>query len=102
MASWFEIDEYKAAVLAGEDGPAARVTLLSDGKIVGTCSFYPEDVSLPANEVRTTIELSYPFAAYTAVLDLLRNESPVCLWFDAEAATGMVTTLPEPVGEGEG
>ena len=101
--SWREIEEYKVVLLAGEDadGAVAVVQLLCDGRIVGSCRFFPEERALPANSQGSAVNLSFPISAYAEVVDLLRNEGPVFLYFDKKTGKGMLTTLAEPVGEGE-
>lgn len=101
--TWTEIDEYKVVLLAGadSDGAVAFVQLLGGGAIVGSCRFFADDAQLPASAKESTVNLSFPISAYAEVVDLLRHEAPVYLWFDTAAGQGMLTTLAEPVGEGE-
>ena len=101
--TWCEIEEYKIVLMAGEesDGAVAIVQLLAEGGIIGSCRFFADEVALPASVKRSTVNLSFPVSAYAEVVDLLRNEAPVFLFFQDETGQGMLTTLAEPVGEGE-
>ena len=102
--TWSLIEEYKVVLLAGEDGDGAVavVQLQSDKRIVGSCRFFADEGALLANSKGSAVNLSFPISAYAEVVDLLRNEGPVFLYFDNSTGKGMLTTLAEPVGEGEG
>ena len=64
--------------------------------------FFADDVSLPANSYSSNTGVAYENASrYSAYLDLLRNESPVWVTFNEEAASYVVYAASEPVGEGE-
>ena len=43
-----------------------------------------------------------PAQHFSAVLDLLRNESPIYLTYDKNKHLAYISTRLEPVGEGEG
>jgi hypothetical protein len=70
--------------------------------------FYPEGTPLPTNSVDTNLltgmpmfYVSYRYARFENVVDLLRNESPIRFYFNDANLFGYVTTAKEPVGEGE-
>ena len=55
--------------------------------------------TLPSVTVTNTITVIYHQSAYQDILDLLRNESPVFIHYDATFA--QITTSMEPIGDGE-
>ena len=69
--------------------------------------FYPEGTPPPPNSRITHFSgqpifyVSYRYAQFSNVLDLLRNEQPIRFFFRDETLAAYVTTSNEPVGEGE-
>lgn len=69
----------------------------------GAAFFYPDGVQLPPAVVTMTkIVLFYHAAQLGAVLQLLREESPLWLNGDRQGETAYLSTSEEPVGEEEG
>ena len=105
-----EILTYDAAYYAGGrsavDGKYGACIDLRDssGNIIASARFHRLASTLPATDSRSAsgyIVLNYPLQAYPQVLDLLRNEKPVVLWFDGTRKIGGIVCRQEPVGEQE-
>jgi len=56
---------------------------------------FQKDVVLPDGVIR----MHLPSAMFHSVLDVLRNEKPVYVWFPGD--NGFLGTSEEPIGEGE-
>src|SRR5215475_13773857 len=69
--------------------------------------FFPEGAPLPANSKTTHISgkpifnVSYRYAQFANVVNLLRNEKPIKFFFRDDTMAAYLTTSDEPVGEGE-
>jgi hypothetical protein len=69
--------------------------------------FFPEGSPLPPNSKAThssgqpIFYVSYRYAQFENVVDLLRNEKPIRFFFRDETLISYITTSDEPVGEGE-
>jgi hypothetical protein len=66
--------------------------------------FYPEDASLPENRKRpgqNILEVHYHMSSWAAILDVLRNESPVYFNFSDSSNAAQIYTGREPIGEEE-
>ena len=106
-----EIKKYDVAYYAGGRNAAgypyrAIIGLRDDNdKLVGAAYFHQDAATMPGADTRKAsgyISCHYPAADYPQVLDILRNEKPVYVEF--EAGAGNVTSIrtsAEPVGEGE-
>jgi hypothetical protein len=88
-------------------GCRASITLMDTSnppKGVGYLRFWDLGVAIPADTIQSGIPVgNMPWAAFSAVIDLLRNEKP--LVFDGATVPGSVfsqlkTGQGEPVGEG--
>jgi hypothetical protein len=74
-----------------------------------SCEFYRDGTALPTNRYQGgRIGLTYSWSQFEAVLDVLRNETPVFVAFIESTKVGYVATGTstsshgnEPVGEGE-
>jgi hypothetical protein len=70
-------------------------------------TFYPDSTPIPANSAAPDFSgklmyyVNYPYSQYMAVIDLLRNEKPVKLFFRDDNLAAYITTSKEPVGENE-
>lgn len=98
------LDSYKV-VLYGEDDTAgdlaAFIHCYYARNNVMTCEFYKEGSAVPKNRCKGgRVGLAYPWARFSAVLDVLRNEKPVFFGFIFSTKVGYVATEQEPVGEG--
>jgi hypothetical protein len=68
-----------------------------------TLYFYPDNVSLPANQSTVNgIYLNYRLSRFADVMTMLKEEKPLYLYFDTTKKFGYVGTSSEPVGEQEG
>ena len=90
----------------GNNGVDATIHLrLSDGSAY--LRFYPEGATIPPNQKTTHSSgnviyyLSYRYAQFASVVDVLRNEQPIRFMFNDASLSGYVTTSNEAVGEGE-
>lgn len=90
-----------------EDGWQAYIDCYNDSKYVGRLAFYKDAYSLPANGFSSpygTPEPCFNFklSRFNDVINLLREEKPLSLWFYEERKTGIIGTGDfEPVGEEE-
>ena len=65
---------------------------------------HPEDTALPDNRKRSgqkIFDVYYPMSSWGAVLDVLRNESPVYFNYSDSSNAAQIYTDREPVGEEE-
>lgn len=94
------IARYQVEYNAGTSSEYRAIIHLWDGNSnVLALLYFLEDKPIPASKVTPVYFGYFPAGCYPAVLDLLRNERPVYLATFGE--TLIVTTLEEPVGEGE-
>jgi hypothetical protein len=104
-----DISNYLVFAYGGPHGNANARAAISLGisGAMGYLSFYPDSTPVPANTVGTHASgvpmyyVNYPYAQYTAIIDLLRNEKPVRLFFRDDTMAAHITTSNEPVGENE-
>lgn len=71
--------------------------------LVGALLFYPDNKLLPNARLdpkRDVIFLSYSISQFHAVLDILRNEKPLWLYYRTATNAGL-SSGREPVGEEE-
>jgi len=106
-----EVKNYDVAYYAGAKNisghPYRAIIGLRDenNKLLGAAYFHHSPTTMPNADTEKAagyISSQYPAEHYPHVLDLLRNEKPVFVEF--EARTGNVAnirTSAEPVGEGE-
>jgi hypothetical protein len=84
----------------GYQGNRAVVRLKSGTSSVGYIYFKPEGNPIPADQEGTSwIKMYMPESAITGVIDMLRNEKPIQVYFAAGSA--FLRTGNEPVGEEE-
>lgn len=97
------IDNYKVVVYAKLASTLrAYIHCYYKRKLVLTCVFHTDGAALPDNScVRGRTMLSYHWSHFDDIMDLLRNEKPVYYMFIAKTKVGYISTLAEPVGEGE-
>ena len=71
--------------------------------IKGTLYFYKVGTSIPANSKISTgaLYLNYSISMFSSVVDILRNEGPLSIWYTDTNKNGGLTTDKELVGEGE-
>ena len=99
-----KIDTYTVNVLS--PNPYAGKRLMSLAGVFGRASlwFLPDDAPLPDNRKRSNQEVFdvyYPMAAWAAILDVLRNETPVHFNYQDTSNAAQIYTGSEPVGEEE-
>jgi hypothetical protein len=101
-----KFDEYVVRYLSG-GGTGPEIECLHRGDPVGTLHFHDEGAQLPANELvrpedgGPMCRLHFRLSQFPHLIDLLREEKPLYLWFSEASAQGAVMTGAEPVGEGE-
>jgi hypothetical protein len=98
-----EIKRYTATLYAGQQVNTNRALVtLFDGKgnTLGYLLFLEPSVPIPPDDAQGVPRGFYPIASYPAVLDLLRNESPVFFERTAKGAVS-ISTGQEAVGEGD-
>jgi hypothetical protein len=106
-----EIKKYDVAYYAGGRNAAgypykAIIGLRDDNdRLVGAAYFHRNPTTMPgadAHKASGYISCHYPAEEYPHVLDLLRNEKPVYVEFEAGVGNiASIRTSAEPVGEGE-
>jgi hypothetical protein len=106
-----EIKKYDVAYYAGGRNAAkypyrAIIGLRNDSDaLVGAAYFHHDAATMPGADTYKAsglISCHYPAEDYPQVLDLLRNEKPVYVEFEARAGNiANIRTSAEPVGEGE-
>ena len=106
-----EIKKYDVAYYAGGKNVAAYpyraiIGLRDDNeRLIGAAYFHHHPRTMPAADTLRPsghISCHYPAEVYPQVLDLLRNEKPVYVEFEARPGNiANIRTSAEPVGEGE-
>ena len=104
----FSLDRYsvnlKSTVDRVSQGAAIAVIYAYRGEtLVGALLFYPENKLLPNARLDTNkdvIFLSYSISQLHAILDILRNEKPLWLYYRTATNAGL-SSGKEPVGEEE-
>jgi hypothetical protein len=107
--TFVEVSRYTVFAYGGPAGNGGMDALisLSIPNAFASLRFYPEGTPLPPNSVTTHISgvpmfsVSYRYAQFANVLDLLRNEKPISFFFRDDNLGSYITTSNEPVGEGE-
>lgn len=106
MATYFgKIDTYFVNVLSPKNYGGKRMMNLNGSFGKAILWFLPEGSSLPNNRKRTNqnvFDVYYILDAWGAILDVLRNESPVYFNYTDTSNAAQIYTGSEPVGEGEG
>lgn len=106
-----EIKQYDVAFYAGGRNaagyPYRAIIGLRDegGRLVGAAYFHLDASKMPGADTQKAsgyVSCHYAEADYPHVLDLLRNEKPVYVEFEAGVGNvASIRTSAEPVGEGE-
>lgn len=101
-----EIKHYALRVYGGPSGTRtgiqAQIHLFDNSnKMMGKIDFFEPSHTLPLDSENTYIHLRMHITAWPNVVDLLRNESPVYISYNAHQQSGFIGTNQEPVGEGE-
>ncbi len=106
MVVSYEVGTYKVLLLSGyANKNQVGFVYLNDpaGKYLGYVGIMKDGSSLPANTQWTNgvVNLFFYEAQLVALLDTLRNESPIFLMYHPDLKWGSVGTDKEPVGEGD-
>ena len=116
MEFFSPIERYLVSYIAGGESAdndyRAMITLKNGDRPVGFLYFHRDPATLPAGDALTGRDTAHPQAHlhylaedFPRVVDLLRNEKPVCLvyYYGSEWDTGVgsLETSYEPVGDGE-
>ncbi len=104
MSETHKIDSYSVSLYSSRQDGSALVTLyLENGKTV-LINFKGDDTSLPL-PARARDGSRYKIFTKESLLpsyvDILRNESPVFFHYPESGPNACISTLQEPVGEGE-
>lgn len=99
-----EVKNYHIMFYGGPEGHQNNRVLISlydkCGNTVGRIRFCDPEIPLePDTENSGVVELYMPSSMFLNVVDTLRNEKPIYLYFVDDR--GFLTTSKEPVGEGE-
>ncbi|GEM_PF-5073871 len=90
------IDSYSVILYGkGQSGGdlAAYIHCYKDNRKVASCEFYRDGTALPSNRYQDgNIWLTYEWSQFEAVLDVLRNETPVSVEFIDSTKVGYITT----------
>ncbi len=88
----------------GFNGRRAEIALLRDATDVGSIRFYDSGTLIPQTRLdeHGRILMHLPVTLLPAVIDVLRNETPLTIEGPPSTPFGALGTLTaEPVGEGE-
>lgn len=103
-----EIKNYAVRYHGGPQGSGegirGQIHLLGQqNRLVGWLDFYDAGRQLPRDHktAQGHIVLSFYFEAMFSVVDILRNEKPIYLYWQESIQNGYLGTGQEPVGEGE-
>ena len=101
-----EIKQYAIRFHGGPEGSGsgirAQIHLFdSQNRMVGAVDFYEDSHSLPEDSQQELIRMAMPSSQAYAVIDMLRNEKPIFLEWQATLKNAYLGTSQEPVGEGE-
>jgi len=107
--AYYTIDRYELMMWSSRsliDNPNSAIAGLmfyeaGTGRYRGRAYFHPDGINLPApTESGGFITLRYNLCQLESVIDLLRNEKPIYLYFYSAGNAGLKTGR-EPVGEEE-
>jgi hypothetical protein len=100
----YTIDQYAVQIQAGPviGGCRAQFSCRSTDVVRGWILFYDDGTNIPDPTMDATnrISLSFPLSRYAAVMDMMRNEKPVSIYYHSASFAGM-SVAGEPVGEAE-
>jgi hypothetical protein len=96
------IDSYE--VLYSANGFPPRIALKNAGNYIGQMIFMPNGAALPPDTaVNKQAQVHYHLDDFQNVIDLLRNEKPIYLYYSGSGSgfENGIKTMIEKVGEGE-
>ena len=103
----YEIDSYEVYHYNFEEISERDATCLimcnKDKKNVGWLKFIREGATIPSSfeSVSGTLVLFFPENQLTNMIETLRHEKPLYLWFVYASRSGWLSTSDEPIGEEE-
>ena len=103
MASvYHKIDAYKVWFYT-HNKSLIQVQVYNGANYIGTLNFVETDlIQQNMEDSHGLIQLYFIKNDYSLIMDLLRNEKPLFLWYNQDAKTGgIVTDEKESIGEGE-
>lgn len=99
------ITHYKLLIYGGPDGymtNRAQFELWDGANIVGYIRFNDPDEVIETDTMDGTVVLMYlPVSMFQNVLDILRNETPLNIYYIQNQHAFFGTTNKEPIGEAE-
>lgn len=101
-------DTYQTFYYSGPTQFSAVIQVYALGVFNGRIGFYPDAGPVVPNgtiaPMGTTVPaINYPVSRFKDVMDMLRFEKPLYIWFDSGTGVGFVgTSQMEAVGEQEG
>ncbi len=96
------VDAYE--VLYSANGFSPRIALKNAGNYIGQLLFLPDGAAQPADTVvNKQAQLHYHLGDFRNVVDLLRNEKPIYMYYNGSGSgfENGIRTMSERVGEGE-
>lgn len=100
-----EVTQYIARIYMGIEDQEAQILLTTANSSI-YITFCKEGVQLPENrspivQGRQHVYVYCHYSAYPNMIDLLRNEEPINVFYRDDFKLGYLTTSTEPVGENE-
>ncbi len=94
------IDAY--SVIYSSRNGMRRIGVKRGTTYVGDLFFHPDNAALPADQLSDGhIVLNYHLRDFANILDLLRNEKPLYLWYHGANSDNGLWSGDEPIGEAE-
>lgn len=97
------VTSYSVLIYGGPDGyqtNRAQITLRDGNNVVAWVRFNDPGIALENDDMLgSVIRMHLPNTMFHSVIDMLRNESPIKVYFAQNR--GFLGTDPEPTGEGE-
>jgi hypothetical protein len=100
----YQVTKYNYQFHGGVNGYSSNRAVLrlkNENTAVAYVHFVPEGKAIPNDTESSSgfIRMYMPESAIYSVIDMLRNESPISIYY--AAGSGFLRTGNEPVGEGE-
>lgn len=95
---------YHGGMFGAGNGLRAQVHLFDgNNKMIGWVDFYDDLFPLPGDQVNDNgqIVISLRQGHISGIVDMLRNEGPVYIYWQEKIKNAYIGTSQEPVGEGE-
>jgi len=104
MAETYRIESYSVSLYSSRQDGSALITLYMENGKTALINFKEEerDLPLPArSKDGNRYRLFTSVIMLPTYIDILRNESPVYFHYPDRGPNACISTLQEPVGEGE-